>query len=318
MRTYKYKSQTAYVQTYVMCLRTRIDRHRRQEECEQADRDRRALEDLAALKEAEQAGAEQQALEAAHRDRESARVARLETEKLLQEEEEPRQSRVALLPPLVMPSRACAVTEDKTPPAVQSLSSLQLLEMERRASEEIDMVIQLTDGCLDVFIKYEDTLSVDIGSLVVAGFRESMSNAEMQGLLKIGDRILEVNGVDMRQKRIEDFTTAISSFTPDDLTVSLRVTRHRSDVLLNTAVGSPDLLLTARDVPLLTRRSLESYSSGPDMSLEELHAKPSFQIAPTKRPHLELDLQQLSTLPSYVLQLSVAKTEGYTSQRHSY
>ena len=86
----------------------------------------------------------------------------------------------------------------------------ELAKMRFLPFQNMTFNIPKTENELRVIIRYDNDIENGISGLFVHGFRED-SNAEKQGLIKVGDEIISVNGIDMRLKTLIDFLAVMQS-----------------------------------------------------------------------------------------------------------
>ena len=86
---------------------------------------------------------------------------------------------------------------------------------------DIDVVVPKTQGELRIYIRHDD--EGDAHGLFIHGFKPN-SNAERQGLLQVGDELLEVNGINVKGMFLEDVVSALQGH--DEGVVSMRIRRH--------------------------------------------------------------------------------------------
>ena len=157
-----------------------------------------------------------------------------------------------------------------------------------------------TNGQLRVHIRHDD--EGDASGLFIHGFK-SYSRAEEQGLLQLGDEILELNNHSMENKSLEDVIVAMEGHTDEFVTMVVR--RHEVVGGLQSGTMTPKFSsqfdgLGGSVVSSAASASQESYSSSP---------RP-YIVAQTQPPLAFPSIEDLMKLPSREMKFNVPKTNG--------
>ena len=167
-----------------------------------------------------------------------------------------------------------------------------------------------TNGQLRIHIRHDD--EGDCSGLFVHGFK-SYSRAEEQGLLQIGDEILELNGEPMENKGLIDVIDALEGHFEEFVTMVVR--RHEAEGGLMNGTISPrfsvsvglqsSTLMSDLGGSVVSAHSSSTMARGiPDTS-----PRP-YIVAQTQQPETFPPLEDLLKLPSKVMGFIVPKTNG--------
>jgi hypothetical protein len=168
-----------------------------------------------------------------------------------------------------------------------------------------------TNGQLRVHIRHDD--DGESSGLFVHGFK-SYSRAEEQGLLQVGDEVLEMNDVPMENKGLLDVIDAMEGHTDEFVTIVVR--RHEVSGGLLSGTITPRFSEhiggggSSQNHMSNTAGSVESLGSSTGFrGLPNTSPRP-FIVGKTQHPETFPPLESLLKLPSQEMRFLVPKTNG--------
>lgn len=156
-------------------------------------------------------------------------------------------------------------------------------------ADELEFMVPKTEGELRILLRHDDEGTAF--GIFVHGFRP-MSNAEAQGLVHIGDELVEINRVDVRGKTLEDVIAALDGHTANE--VQMKVKRRDIAMAVDIAASqTEDASVVLSPRPYVIKEDVQQPAFFP--SVHELLALPSQELAfivPKTNGELRIQLRQ--------------------------